>query len=530
MNFRHVSGDTQQKQFPTANGSGVAVLDYNNDGWMDVYFASNCHLPQGQPADGINRLFRNKGDGTFEDVTESAGVGFRGFCHGVIAADIDNDGDTDLFLCNYGPNVLYENRGDGTFVDISKKAGVDSFHWSSSAAFFDYDNDGDLDLYVSNYGIWDPVEDDKFCGDRKNNIRLYCSPRTIRTVKHILYRNNGNNTFTDVTDAAGVSRDDGHGFGVVAADLNGDGLIDLWVANDLNPKFLYLNNGDGTFRDATDLSGAALDVNGNAQAGMGVDAEDVDGDGLPELFATHFQNEYNTLYQNLGNGGFFDQTAAFGLAADSIPYVGWGCGLVDFNNDGWPDCFVANGHVDNNRHILYPGTARDFEQPALLFLNEGIGAPPNQGRRFRLSTRDVGAYFEAKHVSRGCAFGDLDNDGRIDIAISERDGPAALLHNETPRENNRWISLKLVGTRSNRDAIGAKIEVQVGKRTIYRQKKGGCSLMSTNDPRVLIGLGDAVEVAKLTIRWPSGTLTVLEGLACDRLHEIVESKGEEGQP
>jgi hypothetical protein len=521
LDFQHFSGMTEAKHFPTANGSGVAMFDYDGDGQLDLYFASCTLLPLGTAQNGPNRLFRNRGDGRFEDATESSGLGYRGFCHGILVGDIDNDGDPDVFLCNYGSNALYENQGDGTFRDISQAAGIDRPGWSSSGAFLDHDNDGDLDLYVSNYGEWKYPEDDIFCGDLEKKVRLYCSPRSIRTIQHILYRNNGDRTFSDVTEEAGLARGDGHGFGVVSADLNDDGRIDLYVANDMNPNFLYLNQGDGTFRDMTDLSGAALDFNGNAQAGMGVDAEDIDGDGRPELFVTNFANEYNTLYQNLGNGAFYDQTAAFGLAADSIPLVGWGCGLRDFNNDGWPDCFVANGHVDNNRYELNPANIPDYEQPPLLFLNVGLGPPPNQSRTFRLSTRDVGPYFETKHVARGVAFGDLDNDGDLDIVINHKDGPPALLRNDTPTKN-RWIRLKLVGSRSNRDAIGAKVEVRIGPRTIHRQLKGGLSLMSSHDPRLLIGLGDVLEVAKVTVRWPSGQVTEREHPPVNQTVEIVE--------
>ncbi len=254
-------------------------------------------------------------------------------------------------------------------------------------------------------------------------------------------------------------RDDGHGFGVVAADLNDDGLIDLYVANDMNPNFLFLNRGDGTFDDATELSGAAYDKNGQAQSGMGVDAEDVDGDGLPELFVTNFANEYNTLYQNMGKGFFYDNTAFFGLASDSMPWVGWGCALADFDNDGWPDCFVANGHVDNNRRLLDQPV--DYEEIPLLFRNFG-------GKRFRLSTKDVGPYFDTKHVGRGAAFGDIDNDGDIDIVVNHKDGEPAFLRNDT-KSKNHWIRFDLQGTRSNRDAIGAKIQVTTAEPSIHRE-------------------------------------------------------------
>ncbi len=558
LDFVHFSGMVEEKHFPTANGSGVAVFDYDKDGLLDIYFATATLLPLGTAVKGPNRLYKNLGNGRFKDVTEASGLGYRGFCHGIIAGDIDNDGDPDVFLCNYGSDVLYLNNGDGTFKDISKSAGIDAPDWSSGGAMLDYDNDGFLDIYVSNYGIWRYPEDHQRVGDEKKKVWLYSSPRAIKTTRHFFYRNNGNLTFTNVFDRVITAeeevedlatkakvkkrvpkiRDDGHGFGVVAADLNDDGLIDLYVANDMNPNFLFLNRGDGTFDDATELSGAAYDMNGQAQSGMGVDAEDVDGDGLPELFVTNFANEYNTLYQNMGKGFFYDNTAFFGLASDSMPWVGWGCALADFDNDGWPDCFVADGHVNNNRKLLDQPV--DYEEIPLLFRNFG-------GKRFRLSTKDVGPYFDTKHVARGAVIGDIDNDGDIDIVVNHKDGEPALLRNDT-KSKNHWIRFTLQGTRSNRDAIGAKIQVTTAEpsthrevsrakdgseavkevtkpeRTIYRQRKGGCSLEGTNDPRVLIGVGPVDEVKKVVIRWPSGIVTTRENLKVDREYQIVEPK------
>jgi hypothetical protein len=533
IDFVHFSGVTKERHFPTENGSGVAIFDYDGDGRLDLYFATLTLLPLGTAKKGPNRLYRNQGDGTFRDVTESSGLGFAGFCHGIIVGDIDNDGDPDVFLCNYGSNVLYLNEGQGRFVDISHAAGIDRPSWSSGGAFLDYDGDGDLDLYVANYGEWKLPEDDVFCGDRAKHVRLFCSPLTIRTTRHFLYRNNGDRTFTEASSEAGITRADGHGFGVVTTDLNGDGKVDIYVANDMNPNFLYLNKGDGTFEDVTEISGAGLDGRGQAQAGMGVDAEDIDGDGLPELFVTNFQNEYNTLYSNLGGGTFLDATAFLGLAADSLPWVGWGCALGDFDNDGWPDCFVANGHVDDNRREI--GQPIDQPEPPLLHRNVplnrprtdaasgGTGAGP--GRFFRLATRDVGAYFASKHVARGAGFGDLDDDGDLDIVVSHLDGRPAVLRNDTPGEN-RWVRLRLVGTRSNRDAIGAGVVLETAERTIHRQRKGGCSLQSSHDPRLLIGLGPAREVVRLTVRWPSGAVTVREHLATNTTYEIVEGANE----
>ncbi len=520
IDFVHVSGITEEKLFPTSNGSGAAVFDYDGDGLMDLYFGSfNFVLPDA-PKPGRNRLYRNRGDGTFEDVTEASGLGFVGTCTGIVVGDYDNDGDPDVVLCNFGTNVLYQNNGDGTFHDVTESAGLQRPGWSTSGAFLDHDNDGDLDLYISNYGIWNYQEDNDFCGDPESGTRLYCSPRSIRTTQHFFYRNNGDGTFSEVAEEVGLAREpsqQGHGFGVAAADLNDDNLIDLYVANDMNPNFLFLNNGDGTFRDMTELSGAAFDDKGNAQSGMGVDAEDVDGDGRPELFVTNFSGEYNTLYQNLGNGVFYDQTPSFGLAADAMPWVAWGTGLVDLDNDGWPDAFVATGHVDNNR----PGV--EHAQPPLLHRNVPLGNGPDASRRFKIATRDVGPYFDAKHVTRGVAFGDIDNDGDLDIITNNYDDHPGILRNDTPTASeNGWIRLVLTGTRSSRDAIGSKVEVTARNRTIYRQLKGGTSIESSHDPRLLIGIGPAKTAERVIVRWPSGALTERENVPSGTTLELEE--------
>jgi hypothetical protein len=514
IDFVHTSGMTSRKYSPTANGSGAAMFDFDNDGKLDLYFANETFLPVGSKPTGPNRLYKNLGNGKFQDVTAQSGLGFAGYCHGILVGDIDNDGDQDVFLCNYGPNALFVNDGAGRFRDISSSAGIDHPNWTSSGAFLDYDRDGDLDLYLANYADWKLPGDDTFCGDKAKNIRIYCHPKWLRPTKHILFRNNGNHTFTNVTSDAGIDRPDGRGFGVVAADLNNDGLIDLYVANDNEPNFLFLNRGDKTFEDATMISGAGLGERGVAQGGMGVDAEDVDGDGLPELFVTNFAGEPNSLYQNLGQGMFLDATTLKGLAADSIPWVGWGCALADFDNDGWPDCFVANGGFDDNLHLLNSNIP--YPQPPLLYRNQ-------QGKGFGLVNRGAGVYFAQGHVGHGAAFGDIDDDGDIDIVISHKDGAPALLRNDTPTDNH-WVRLTLVGTRSNRDAIGTKVTVVAGSRTIHRQRKGGSSLMSSHDPRLLIGLGPAQTIARLTVSWPSGTVTVLEKLATNRTYQIVEPR------
>ncbi len=525
IDFVQVSGMDDQKYFASANGSGAAIFDYDGDGKMDLYFATCNMLPLGPNPKASNKLFRNLGNNTFQDVTEKAGVGFRGFNHGIIAFDADNDGDTDLFLCNYGYNVFYLNTGDGTFKDVSGPAGVHVPNWSSSGAAIDYDNDGDLDLYVSNYGSFDITTDGKqWCGNETKKVRQYCSPSSIKTVRHILYRNDGLKDgvpqFTDTTEKAGVGRADGHGFGVVAADLNGDGKIDLFVANDQTPSFTFYNNGDGTFTDYTTESGAAVNDNGKDQAGMGVDAEDADGDGLPDLIRTNFNNEPTSFYQNQGKGLFLEQSAFVGLAGPSMPFVKWGCALADFDNDGHPDIFVSNGHVDDNYHLLDDDT-QPYKQPPLMFRHDGKKA-------FQACDSASGEYFATGHVGRGAAFGDLDDDGRMDIVVNHKDDAPGVLLNKTPN-GNHWIRLNLRGTKTNRDAIGARVEITLGDRTIVRQKKGGGSMESTNDPRLLIGVGDAQTISKIVVKWPSGMPdTVLENVKVDQTLNIVE--GEASKP
>jgi enediyne biosynthesis protein E4 len=502
VDFVHVSGMTQDKHFPTAYGSGVAIFDYDGDGKLDLYFATATRLPVGSASTGPNRLYRNLGQNRFVDATIASGLGFAGYCQGVTIGDVDNDGDPDVFLCNYGPDVLYLNNGSGTFKDISVSAGIANPGWSSAAAFLDYDNDGRLDLYVARYGQWKLPENDDFCGGTKvpgapgpERIRIYCSPKSIRPGRHTLYRNNGDRTFTDVTAAAGVARTDGRGLGVVAADLNDDGRIDLYVANDMCPNFVFFNQGDGTFRDATLSSGAGFGPEGQTRAGMGVDAEDVDGDGRVEILVTNFSSEGLGLFTSLGDGFFEDRARKNGLIDDSLPWVGWGCALADFDRDGWADCFVSNGHVDDNLGRLGNHFSR-YAEPALLYQNR-------HGAGFALATRDAGSYFARDHVGRGVAYGDFDNDGDVDLVVNHKDGPPAILRNDTPTSNH-WVRITLAGTRSNRDGVGARVEFEADGQTIVRQRKGGASYGSAHDPRLLIGLRQAGRSNRVTVRWPSG--------------------------
>ncbi len=509
--FRHRSGNSPSKEFPTANGSGVALIDHDGDGRLDLYFATTRELPLDAPTTSQgNRLYRNRGDRTFEDVTARAGVGFRGFNHGVAVGDFDNNGHPDLYLTNLGGNVLYLNRGDGTFRDATKDSGAGCGLWCSGAAALDYDRDGDLDLYVTCYGKYFPGAGGE-CGDPKKGARTYCSPRSINPERHFLLRNRGDATFEDVTEAAGILRTDGRGLGVVAADVNGDGLVDLYVANDLCPHFLFLNKGDGTFDDETGSSGAAASGSGYYQAGMGVDAEDVDGDGRPELFATHFREDYNTLYRNIDGRLFQDISSWAGIIKDSAPYVGWGCALADLDNDGWPDMLVVNGHVDDNLALL--GLNVPQAEPAVLWRNRGNG-------KFR-RVGDAGPYFATSHVARGAAFGDLDDDGDLDVVINRMDDHPALLINESASAS--WIRLELLTTQPGRPAVGASVAVHVeGGRTIHRQLKGGGSYLSSNDPRLLVGLGKAGRVDRVDVRWPNGERSTLEGPAIRQTHRLRE--------
>jgi hypothetical protein len=514
--FTHVSGNSPEKYYPTGNGSGVALVDYDGDGRLDLYFATTRNLPLDAPTTSQgNKLYRSRGDGTFEDVTARAGVGFRGFCHGVAVGDVDNNGYPDLYLTNYGPNVLYLNHGDGTFR-TARDFGAECRSWSTAAAFLDYDGDGWLDLYVSCYGHWAFDEPHPFCGDEAKMARIYCPPSMIRPAPHFLFRNRGDGTFEDVTQRAGVLRRDGRGMGVVAADVNRDGRIDLYVANDACPHFLFLNRGDGTFADVTESSGAAVTESGHYQGGMGVDVEDLDGDGYPELFVTNFEGEYNTIHQTTDGRNFEDVSAAAGIVRDSIPDVGWGCALADFDNDGWPDMMVVNGHVDDNLARL--GRDGVYAQRPKVWRNRG-------GCRFRL-VPDPGPFFALGHASRGAAFGDLDNDGDLDVVINRMDDHPAVLWNES--RSGHWIRLELVGTRSNRSAIGTAVAVHVGDRVLWRQVKGGGSFASAHDPRLLIGVGAAERVERVEIRWPSGRQSTLTGPVLDRSHRVVESGGDAG--
>ena len=526
LDFVAFSGTTSEKHFPTANGSGVAMIDFDQDGWLDLYFP-NCSRLDGVSKSPPNALFRSREGKLFERIDESSQSDFKGFTQGVSVGDFNNDGFPDLYLTRFGPNILLVNNGDGTFRDCTDIAKVGDPRWGTSAAFLDYDEDGNLDMYVANYGKWDMDWHQKhLCGQDKPLVRIYCSPKILDPEVHRLFHSLGDGTFEDVAEELGIARPDtperqgGRGQGVVAADLNNDGHIDLYVANDLNANFLFINTGRGTFEDHTDSSCAAYNGEGLAEAGMGVDACDVDGDGFAELFVTNFYLEHNTLYHNIdGKNLFHDVSHWSGVAAESIHAVGWGTGFEDFDEDGWPDILVVNGHVDDNLHQM--GRDEAYAQKPGLWRNAGKG-------RFEKMHLAAGDFFDATHVARGVAFGDLDNDGAVDAVVSCKDEPAAILHNDSrsfpDNAHYAWIQFHLIGTRSNRDCVGASVECHIGSTIIRRQIKGGRSYLSAHDLRLAIGLGYTDQVDRVVIRWPSGTTQELATPALRQLHTLREPR------
>ncbi len=516
IDFRHRSGNSSERPFPAANGSGIAALDYDLDGNYDLYFATGRTFPLDQPdREGTgNRLYRNEDHWKFADVTAAAGVGNLGYSAGIAVGDFDSDGFPDIYISCFGPNVLYRNCGDGTFLPVGEAARVNDPRWGASAAFLDYDGDGELDIYSCNYADWS-LETNQFCGNRQRGVRIFCSPSSVAPERHLLFHNEADGTFRETLHDAGIDVKPGRGQGVVAADINLDGLIDLYVGNDLQPNFLFLNVGGGRFRDASDESGAAYDRMGHVHAGMGVDAADTNGDGLPELFVTNFEHEYNTLYENSGHEQFQDASESVGLAAASRPWVGWGTALVDLDGDGARDVIVTNGHTDDN--LAEMGRDASYEQPPLVWRH--------RGKRFELvPPGTAGPYFSGRHPGRALSVADLDNDGDPDVIIGHQDAAPALLRNDrapVPGSSRNSITLRFIGRSSNRDAVGTSLKLESGALVTYHQVRGGGSYLSAHDLRVIGSCEDSLP-ANLQIRWPGGMESRVTELASGCGYAIIE--------
>ena len=492
-------------------GSGAALFDYDNDGDPDLLIANGSTLERhASGGDPMAALYENRG-GRFVDVTADAGVDAMGWGMGVCAADYDNDGYRDFYLTAYGANVLYRNNGDGTFTDRTSAAGVGDTRWGTNCAFGDYDRDGDVDLYVANYVSFDTGEV-RPRGCSYMGIDVLCGPRGLPGEADVLYRNEGDGTFRDVTREAGIEDPGYYGFGVVFSDLDGDGWPDIYVANDSVPNFLFHNQGDGRFAEIALLSGTAVNSSGHAQAGMGLAVGDVDGDGLFDIYVTNFARDTNTLYRNRGNMLFEDATARTGGARSSFRNLGWGTGLEDLDNDGYPDIFVANGHV-------YPGIdeaveGEQYHQAKEIYHNLGRGT-------FRAVAPAAGGDLARNVSARGTAFGDYDNDGDIDILVVNINARPSFYRNESANENH-WVTFRLEGTESNRDAIGARVEITAGGRTQTAEVRSGGSYLSHNDLRVHFGLGETTLVDRVRIRWPAGTVEEFGPVEVDRFVTVRE--------
>jgi hypothetical protein len=500
VEFRHANGAAGQKDFAETPGSGVCLADFDGDGRVDVYLVTCV---------GPNRLYRNLGGWRFEDVTGRAGCGDEGWGMGAVAADVDGDADLDLFVTNLGSNRLYINRGDGTFRDETAARGVDAPGWNVSAAFLDADRDGDLDLYVARYVKIARPDTMECIGP--GGIRLICLPTDYPPAPDIFFRNKGGGAFENATAAAGLEPPPGRGLGVVATDYDGDGWPDLYVANDLDPNFLFHNLGDGTFEEVGFLAGVSHSESGTTESGMGSAAEDYDGDGRVDLFVTNFVDQTNSLYHNAGDGFFQDETAVSRIGRVSIPYVGWGTALVDVDGDGWRDLIVVNGHVEPDAARM--GDAIGWKQPGLLLRNAGDGT-------FEDVTAAVAPALVERHSSRGLATGDLDDDGDPDVVIVDQNGPARFLENRRPAA--AWIGVRLAGKAPNTGAGGARVEVHAGGVRQTAEAQAGGSFASGHDRRLLFALGKAAVVDSVVVRWPGGARVTVRQPATNRFHDVKE--------
>ncbi len=519
IHFEYLASHTSKKYLLETMGSGVALFDYDNDGRLDIFAVNGAPLadptpkgavPQKSEAKYWNRLYHQKSDGTFEDVTEKAGLQGVGYGMGVAVGDYDNDGYEDLYVTAYGGNKLYHNNGDGTFTDVTEKAGVGGSGWSTSAAWADLDGDGRLDLIVLRYLQWD--FDDIWCGERKEGYRAYCHPDAYRAISPLVYHNDGNGHFTEIAQKAGLAQP-AKGLGIAIADYDRDGHVDIFVANDSMPEFLYHNKGDGTFEEVALASGVAVDGEGHTYAGMGVDFADYNNDGLPDLVVTDLASQMYALYKNNGDGTFAYESFPSGIGRMTIGHSGWGIRFLDYDNDGWKDLLIAQGHDLDTVQLNFPHLR--YREPMLL--------ARNTGPQFEDVSAQAGEIFKKAWVGRGMAIGDIDNDGRLDAVVTGNDGGLYVLHNDTSMKNH-WLTLTLVGHSSNRDAIGAEVKIVTPAGSQLATVSTAGSYLSSSDKRVHFGLG-AEKSATVEIRWPSGIRQTIKSVAADQILKVDEPSG-----
>jgi hypothetical protein len=517
VQFQHAAPHTSKKYLLETMGSGVALFDYDNDGRLDLFVVNGAEINDPSPPGTVpqkmgpkywNRLYHQKADGTFEDVTEQAGLQGTGYGMGVAVGDYDNDGFEDLFVTGYGGNYLYHNNGNGTFTDVTNKAGVAGGGWSTSAAWVDLDGDGRLDLVVVRYLQWDFT--DIWCGEKKQGYRSFCHPDEFQAITPLVYHNDGNGHFTDTTKQAGFAKP-GKGLGIAIADFDGDGRIDVFIANDSVPEFLYQNKGDGTFEEVGLFAGTGVDGDGHSYAGMGIDFADYDNDGLPDIVVSDLAYQKYALYRNNGDATFSYATDSSGLGGMTLLHSGWGMRFLDYDNDGWKDLLVAQAHVMDTIELTYPQLR--YREPMLLARNTGKGLVD--------ASAQSGPVFHEPWASRGMAIGDIDNDGRVDAVVTENGGPVHILHNETDTQNH-WLALNLIGHKSNRDAIGAAVKIVTAQGEQHATVSTGGSYLSASDKRVHFGLGPQSTIKEIDIRWPSGIRQILRDVKADQILRVEE--------
>jgi enediyne biosynthesis protein E4 len=513
ITWTHNNAMSADRQLPETVGAGCAFLDYDNDGWLDIYFVNSGPSDFFTPAAPLkNALYHNNHDGTFTNVTDQAGVAGGKFGMGVAAGDFDSDGNVDLYVTNYGSNILYRNNGNGTFTDVTDKAGVAAPGWSTCATWFDFDNDGKLDLFVSSFVFYDKSQN-PLCTDATLQRRYYCVPRLFKPTPSRLFRNKGDGTFQDVSRESGIADHPGKSFGAVATDINNDGLMDLFVANDTMPNFLFVNKGGGKFEEIGLAAGVAYGEAGRPRSGMGVDAADYDGDGWQDLFVANIDHEFFSLYHNDQELIFTDQPGEIAPATHLLS--GWGLKFFDYDNDGDPDLLLVNGHPDDMIASRIPRV--QHKEPLLLF--------ENTARGFKDVSATAGPVFKQSFSGRGMAVGDFDNDGDLDV-LASNNGEAPLLLRNQGGNKNTWVGLNLVATKSNPAAVGAVITWQAGGVKRTRLRTGGGSYLSSHDPREILGVGAATKIDSIEIRWPSGTIDKLTNVALNKYVKVVEGVGQ----